>query len=87
MDKNDDALQRDIDLNALNDLLPGGLPPGFVTNKGKELDRYWRGPTKKLRNRAKVLKRRKMQKLSRRHNRGGVNGQKNHKGKHQRNTV
>ena len=67
-------------LAELDDLLPGGLPTGFINKQAKEADPYYRGPTKKRRTRAQVLAKRRMQKLSRRNNRGKVKGQKNNKG-------
>ena len=42
-------------LAELNELLPGGLPAGFMNKSYKEEDRYYRGPTKKLRKRREVL--------------------------------
>lgn len=80
MDKKD-SLQTDIDLNAMmNDLLPTGLPPGWLNKQLKSIDRYFRRPTKVLRKRSEVLAQRNRQKVSRRINRGSVRGQKNHKG-------
>ena len=67
-------------LAELDDLLPGGLPTGFMNKQGKALDPYYRGPTKKLRKRSEVLAKRRAQKLARRKTRGKVKGQKNHKG-------
>ena len=67
-------------LAELNELLPGGLPTGFMNKSYKEEDRYYRGPTKKLRKRKIVLAKRREQKLSRKINRGGTRGQKNTKG-------
>lgn len=70
----------ELDLNQLNEMLPGGLPAGFLTKLGKANNRYYRGETKKLRRRADVLAKRKAQKQARKAQRGTVRGQKRVKG-------
>ncbi len=85
MDPKKDELQKDLDLNAMMDsLLPGGLPTGFLNEIGKNANRYFRRPTKTLRKRSEVLAKRSRQKLARRINRGGVRGEKNTKGRRNR---
>jgi hypothetical protein len=72
-------MDKDI-LAELDNLLPGGLPTGFLNKQGKAVDPYYRGPTKKLRKRSTVLAKRRAQKLARRAQRGPVKEQKNNKG-------
>lgn len=71
---------QELDLRALDDMLPGGLPAGFFTKRGKENNRYYRGETKKLRRRADVLAKRKQQREARKAQRKTARGQKRVKG-------